>query len=226
MKFKKFKKAFNLGYIQCIEDILNNVEKLQKDYPTDNNENFYSTNDIKEYANKSLELLNGEMIAQRVYIRKYGDKNKKEVVVDKNEDIKTDLSVIPNYLFCYKSTSGSVFEVGKLYKIKTRQDGVQYVQLDNDAYEYCLANIQSALFIYMHIDNINEFEEEYCNHYVCIKKDKDSDSNFTVGKCYAYNNSLHVLETDKKPEKLFMYYFDGFCKKNKIELMEVSEWQV
>lgn len=222
MKFKKFRKAFNLGYMQCIEDILNDVERLQKDYQ----DNIYSIKDIKEYANKAIESLDGEMIAQRVYMKKYGDKNKKEVIADKNENIKTDLSVIPNYLFCCKATSGSVFEVGKLYKIKTRQDGVQYVQLDNDTYEYYLANIQSALFVYMRIDNIDEFEKEYCNYYVCIKKDKDSDSNFTVGKCYAYNNSLHVLETDKKPEKLFMMYFDSFCKKQKVELMEVREWQV
>lgn len=225
MKFKKFKKAFNLGYIQCIGDILNNVERLQKDYPTSDEENIYSIKDIKEYANKALESLDWEMIAQRIYMKKYGDKNK-EKVVDKNEDIKTDLSVIPNYLFCYKANSISVFEEGKLYKIKTRQDGVQYIQVDNDEYEYYLANIQSALFAYVHIDNINEFEEEYYNHYICIKKDKKSEGNFTVGKCYAYNNSLHVLETDKKPEKLFMMYFDSFCKKQKIELMGVRGWQV
>ena len=217
MKFKKFRKAFNLGYIQCIEDILNNVERLQKDYPTSDEDNIYSIKDIKEYANKTLESLDREMIAKKVYMKEY---------VDKNKNIKTDLSVIPNYLFCCKATSGSVFEVGKLYKIKTRQDGVQYVQLDNDEYNYSLANIQSAFFVYVHIDNINELEKEYCTHYICTKKDKNSESNFTVGKCYAYNHSLHVLETDKKPEKLFMMYFDSFCKKEKIELLEVRNWQV
>ena len=229
MKFKKFRKAFNLGYMQCIKDVLKNVERIQKVYTIGNDENSCSTKDItkdiKEYANKALESLDGEMIAQRVYIKKYVNKNKKKVV-DKNESVKTDLSVIPNYLFCYKPAPSSVFEEQKLYKIKTRQDGVQYIQLDNDEYNYSLANIQSAFFVYVHIDDINELEKEYCTHYICIKKDKNSESNFTVGKCYAYNHSLHVLETDKKPEKLFMMYFDNFCKKEKIELLEVRNWQV
>lgn len=225
MKFKKFKKAFNLGYIQCIEDILNNVERLQKDYPTSDEDNIYSIKDIKEYANKTLESLDGEMIAQRVYMKKYGDKNKEEVV-DKNEDIETNLSVIPNYLFCYKTATGSVFEEGKLYKIKTRHDGVQYIHLDNDGYEYYLANIQSAFFTYVYISDINILGEEYYNPYVCVKKENGSKADFTVGRCYLYNCMLHVLETDKKPEKLFTDYIDKFCKNKKIELMEVEKWQV
>lgn len=225
MKFKKFKKAFNLGYIQCIYDILDNIEKLQKDYPNDSAENIFSSDDIKEYADKALESLDVEMIAQRVYIKKYGDKNKKEVV-DKNEDIKTDLSVIPNYLFCYKTVAGSVFEEGKLYKIKTRQDGVQYIQIDNDEYEYYLANIKSALFVYVHIDDISRFEELYCVHYVCTNKCKNSKANFTVGKCYDYNYTLHALETDKKPEKILSDHLKSFCKNNEITLMEVEKWQV
>ena len=217
MKMENFKKVFKLGYKECLKDIEQEIIKL-REVNNDLSEPIICVNDLDNFVKRSKDGLKETDKIEKYYVEKYNKKS--------SANIETNLSVIPNYLFCYRTATGSVFEEGKLYKIKTRQDGVQYIQLDNDEYEYYLANIQSALFVYVHIDDINKIAEEYYNPYVCIKKENNSKADFTIGRCYVYNCMLHTLETDKKPEKIFSDHLKTFCKNKKIELMEVEKWQV